>query len=240
MAGLVKETYISIEKFSGTTSALATLSLADGEVNYREQSFVKSMQEYCTYLHGAALLLFQYITQVQAEMVSETMDVTELSRSSPPTRPSPSQPVPMEVDEVEDFQTNNNNNTGMGYSKIFNQPVQMMDSVPTSHSYAKEPFEQGQYQALLKIIKNEMSNFHESRVPGIKVVSYQDRLVSINDILGTVLFGFACQKLFCVSNEQDLFSIAICGPEKTPYEDTLCLFDAKVNGFHCFYKLHFF
>jgi len=76
------------------------------------------------------------------------------------------------------------------------------DSCPEGHVFAKSQFEQQHVRYFIKVVKDELNNLRDSCPPGIKVKAYGNRF--------------------------DLFSIMICGPMNTPYENTLYLFDASL------------
>ncbi|CAG9767184.1 unnamed protein product [Ceutorhynchus assimilis] len=80
----------------------------------------------------------------------------------------------------------------------------MVDEAPENHHFYTSKFEPGDSQKFLKTVMKEYKLLQDSLPPNVWVRSYNERI--------------------------DLLSVMIRGPDKTPYEDGLFLFDIKLSN----------
>lgn len=99
-------------------------------------------------------------------------------------------------DQVETATTTNTTSIDV---KVSSSNFFMMDSVPDTHRYRLTSFAPQNQRQFLKTVQRETMLLRESLPIGILVKGFEDRM--------------------------DLYSVMIEGPEKTPYEDGLFLFD---------------
>ncbi|XP_056643108.1 (E3-independent) E2 ubiquitin-conjugating enzyme [Diorhabda sublineata] len=84
-----------------------------------------------------------------------------------------------------------------------NEPYLLLDEAPVTHHYFDSKFEPTDLQRFLKSVQKEYKLLKDSLPSGVWVRSYSNRI--------------------------DLLSVLIRGPDKTPYEDGLFLFDIQLS-----------
>lgn len=153
------------------------------------------MQAFCKDLEESGMKLLHFIQSQEKELMETSEDGVASLFSEPADE------VAMDVDQNLDSGIQETSAVA-SLSLIFDSPVETEDSVPENHTYYAYNFEPEQYVVFLRIIRNELTNFYESRAPGIKVRAYGDRLVipfETNSLIEPFIFNHCFCRIYFLS-----------------------------------------
>ncbi|KAF4514131.1 UNVERIFIED_CONTAM: hypothetical protein B566_EDAN019173 [Ephemera danica] len=107
--------------------------------------------------------------------------------------------------------------------KILGEGFVIEATAPSNHKFVLTMFEPIDFKLFLQTVKKEHKLLNTSLPSGICVKGFEDRMVN-------VAAGNLSSTISHVCSPQDLYSVMIKGPAKTPYEDGLFFFDFQLSS----------